>query len=109
MGEDCQTSHDIEITCRNGRLEGKWETEGGGEHIQGSVSARAAQIKYKAKSEGLLSRVYWGDPEDGFAFLSQDGSSLHVQLVKKKKVRFFILTRIADSESLPLQSGPTTA
>ena len=92
----------IQVSCENDRLSGKWETEQDGEDIRGGISRRAAQIKYKRKSMGYGTYKYWSDAEDGFAYLSRDAATLHVQVAKMKDVRFFSLTKMTDSKSQAL-------
>jgi tetratricopeptide (TPR) repeat protein len=85
------------ITQNDSTVCGKWEIEKEGEKFEGTAHNLAAQVKYQTKASslgGLFSGpVAWGASEDGFACISQDGSTIRLHTFDERKVFFSTLKR----------------
>jgi len=84
-------------------LSGKWETDKAGEKFEGTTSNLGAQIKYQTKGGGLslFPGAFWGASEDGFAFVSEDGTTIRIHTFDKRKAFFLTLKK-------KQQTHPTT-
>ena len=83
------------ISQENDMLTALWETENEGEKFEGTVHNLAVEIKYqKKKGSGLsLSAPGWSAAKEGFAYLSQDGSRIHIHTCEKRTTFFLKLKR----------------
>ena len=84
------------ISQENDVLTAQWETEHEGEKFEGTVHNLAVEIKYQRK-KGLglsLSTSGWSAAKEGFAYLSQDGSRIHIHTSEKQTTFFLELNRL---------------
>ena len=98
------------VSQEGDRLSGEWETEQEGEKFEGTVHHLAATIKYQRKGTGVafLARVRWGSAQEGFAYLSQDGSRMHLH-TSEKRTTFFLELKKKATEEHPTNESSTTS
>lgn len=84
------------ISQENDILAALWETEHEGEKFEGTVHNLAVEIKYKRKegSGSSLLASGWSLAQEGFAYLSRDGSRIHIHTCEKRTTFFLELKRL---------------
>ena len=91
-------------------LSAKWETEKDGEKFEGTIHNLAARIKYQRKGggNGILMQTGWSSAQEGFVYLSQDGSHIHLHTCKKQTILFLELKR-KEAEEYPTNESNQTS
>ena len=84
------------ISQENDIFTARWETEHEGEKFEGTVHNLAVEIKYQRKKGSGLGLVAsgWSAAKEGFAYLSQDGSRIHIHTCEKRTTFFLELKRL---------------
>ena len=84
------------ISQENDILTARWETEHEGEKYEGTVHNLAVEIEYQRKEgSGLSLRASgWSATKEGFAYLSRDGSRIHIHTCEKRTTFFLELKRL---------------